>query len=102
MRPRIDRIEYVFGFTAGLAVASVAALLVIWPWGMWVGQRDARLLMQADRQAAVGLCTEQERAVLITGQYPIDDVWVCAGGSGRLLNKARAPLGSPLAKGEQR
>lgn len=94
--PRIDRPEYVAGFGAGLAVATAAAALVIWPWGMWVGQRDAQLRAHAERHAAVSLCGAGERALMLAGQRPQDDVWICAAGSGRLLSRGRAPLGSPL------
>jgi hypothetical protein len=86
----IKRIEYAAGFTTGLAVASVAAALVIWPWGMSVGQRDARLLAEAERHAAVNLCVEGERALMLAGQRSQDDVWICAAGSGRLLSRGRA------------
>lgn len=90
MKPHIERIEYVAGFTTGAAVAGVAAALVIWPWGMSVGQRDALLLGQAERHAAVSLCVEGERALMLAGQRPQDDVWICAAGSGRLLSGGRA------------
>jgi hypothetical protein len=86
----IERIEYAAGFTTGVAVASVAAALVIWPWGMSIGQRDALLLAQAERHAAVSLCAEGERALMLAGQRPQDDVWICAAGSGRLLSRGRA------------
>lgn len=93
--------QYLTGLITGMAVAGVAGVLLVLPYGMWIGERDARLLHLADRHAATSLCTANERAVLITGQYPQDDVWVCAGGSGRLLNK-RAPLGSPVVKEDAR
>ncbi len=89
MKLPIERIEYAAGFTTGLAVASVAAALVIWPWGMSVGQRDARLLAEAERHAAVSLCAEGERALMLAGQRPQDDVWICAAGSGRLFSRGR-------------
>ncbi len=97
-----DRPEYVFGFASGAVCAALMAVVIVWPWGMWVGQRDAHVIAQADRHAAVSLCTQGERAVLITGQRPQDDVWLCASGSGRLLGKARGPLGAPVAQGDGR
>ena len=97
-----DRSAYLTGLVTGTALTAVAAVLLVLPYGMWIGQRDATLLHQADRHAAVSLCQAGERAVLITGRHPSDDVWLCTSGSGRLLNKARAPLAGPLAKGDER
>lgn len=88
--------QFIAGAVAGGAVAAVVGTLVLFPLGMHIGARDERLLQLADRAAAVSLCTEGERAVLLVGTRPQDDVWLCAAGSGRLL--PRAPLSDPLGE----
>lgn len=72
---------------SGLMAAGVGALVaVILVWGMWVGERDAKLAYQAERRAAVQKCAAAgQLAVLVAREPPLSDGWLCIGGSGRAL-----------------
>lgn len=85
---------------SGAACAAVVCAVIVFPWGMWVGARDVRLLQAAERQAAFAACGDPH-AVLVRlapdRHRPERDVWRCVSGSLRMQPRvADAPLAHPL------
>jgi hypothetical protein len=81
-----SRTVYVGGFSAGCIVSViVAAVLIAGPVQWWftaVGERDARALIEADRQAAMAKCGRGALAYTIH-TYSGDERG-CFGGSARM------------------
>lgn len=84
----------------GAMVTLVLCLVLLMPWGMWVGKRDVQLLHAAEREAAFALCDEQQAVAVRYAPdrlRPDRDVWLCFAGSSRLLRHLQPPLQHPLA-----
>lgn len=74
----------------GAAVAVALCVFTLFPLGMHIGMRDARLLQQADRHAAITRCAQQDKlAVRVVRDAPLHDSWICVGGSARMLRQVQ-------------
>jgi len=89
--------QFALGFLTGGVLAIIAAALVIFPLGMWVGQRDASLLIRGERAAVAAQCAQEDAvAVAIIDRAGEIAAWHCAAGSQRHALRPRPPLASPL------
>jgi hypothetical protein len=84
---------------AGALVATVACVVIVFPWGLWVGARDVRLLQAADRADAFARCAEIDAVAIRWApdrDRPERDVWRCYAGSRRAVRDPAGTLHHPL------